>query len=107
PDTVKTSNHADTWSGEGVVMRLRAGIRHGDDLRVVLDLASLDIRPDSYTLLPNDEYGYRLVVDLYADGAQPVTVAEAARAAQQAQQQLATESGQELASHDTNTQADA
>jgi N-acetylmuramoyl-L-alanine amidase len=41
-------------------------IRHstrGDGLRIVLDLKS-DVRPKSFDLKPNEQYGHRLVVDL-------------------------------------------
>lgn len=43
-----------------------AAIRHsqsGDTLRVVLDLKS-NVRPKSFDLPPNDQYGHRLVIDL-------------------------------------------
>lgn len=82
PNTKKIGDHPDTWSGKGVVIRLRSGIRHGDDLRVVLDLAKLRVKPDSYTLLPTEQYGHRLVVDLYPRNTDTVSVAAAARSAQ-------------------------
>ncbi len=58
--------------GEGVVMpgeargllqRVRSGIQP-DGLRVVLDLSSA-VKPKSFVLPPNADYGYRLVVDLF------------------------------------------
>ncbi len=45
------------------VRRIRSAPRNGTDLRVVLDLAS-DIKPRSFQLEPNQQYGHRLVVDL-------------------------------------------
>ncbi len=44
--------------------RLRSGARNGKDLRIVLDLNEA-VKPKSFELLPNDQYGHRLVVDLY------------------------------------------
>lgn len=43
---------------------IRSGIRNGDNLRVVLDLAQ-KVQPKSFVLPPNQEYGHRLVVDLH------------------------------------------
>ncbi len=43
---------------------LRYSAQKGGDLRVVLDLKQ-PIRPKSFLLKPNAEYGFRLVVDLY------------------------------------------
>ncbi len=45
------------------IRRIRSARRNGNDLRVVLDLAS-DIKPRSFALEPNQQYGHRLVVDL-------------------------------------------
>ncbi|MGO1461373.1 MAG: N-acetylmuramoyl-L-alanine amidase [Oleiphilaceae bacterium] len=45
------------------VRRIRSAPRNGTDLRVVLDLTS-DIKPRSFQLDPNQQYGHRLVVDL-------------------------------------------
>ncbi len=50
---------------------LRHGKRNGDDLRIVLDLKN-PVKPKSFLLKPNDQYGHRLVVDLYADGKKQV-----------------------------------
>jgi len=108
PDTARANGTPNAWSGKGSVLRLRSGIRHGDDLRIVLDLAQLDIKPDSYTLLPDERYGNRLVVDLYTHAEQPVSVAAAAQAAQAAQQQQArlqteTEQGLSASTDDEQT----
>ncbi|NBD96378.1 MAG: AMIN domain-containing protein [Gammaproteobacteria bacterium] len=53
----------------GVIRRVRHGVRDGSDLRVVLDLSG-QVRPKSFLLAPAGEYGHRLVVDLYPEGAQ-------------------------------------
>jgi N-acetylmuramoyl-L-alanine amidase len=45
------------------IERIRSAPRNGNDLRVVLDLKS-DIKPRSFVLEPNQQYGHRLVVDL-------------------------------------------
>ncbi len=68
PDAVKTGNRPDAWAGKGVIKQLRTGVRQGNDLRVVLDLAHLEVDPESFTLLPNKRYGHRLVVDLKGGG---------------------------------------
>ncbi|MDL0432109.1 N-acetylmuramoyl-L-alanine amidase [Marinobacter sp. TBZ242] len=49
------------------VRRIRSAPRNGSDLRVVLDLKS-DIKPRSFQLEPNQQYGHRLVVDLIDEG---------------------------------------
>lgn len=45
------------------IRRIRSAPRNGNDLRVVLDLKS-KIKPRSFQLEPNDQYGHRLVIDL-------------------------------------------
>ena len=45
------------------IQRIRSAPRNGSDLRVVLDLKD-DIKPRSFVLEPNQQYGHRLVVDL-------------------------------------------
>ncbi len=52
---------------KGLVKSVRTGPRDGG-LRVVLDLAEA-ANPKSFGLEPNDQYGYRLIFDLY--GSQP------------------------------------
>ncbi|WP_408102115.1 N-acetylmuramoyl-L-alanine amidase [Stutzerimonas sp. VN223-3] len=47
---------------------LRAAKFDADTLRVVIDL-SAQVTPKSFTLTPNQQYGHRLVVDLYDDEA--------------------------------------
>lgn len=48
---------------KGVVEGIRSAARNGTDLRVVLDLRH-GVRPKSFLLKPNEEYGNRLVIDL-------------------------------------------
>lgn len=46
------------------VRRVRSGLQADGTLRVVFDLA-VAVRVNSFTLHPNEQYGHRLVVDLY------------------------------------------
>lgn len=46
------------------VTGVRSAPRDGSDLRVVLDL-SREVTPKSFSLPPNQQYGHRLVIDLY------------------------------------------
>ena len=50
---------------KGFVKDIRYAARNQDDLRIVLDLRS-NVRPKSFLLKPNREYGHRLVIDLVA-----------------------------------------
>ena len=50
-----------------LLVRLRAGKRKHNDLRVVLDLKR-QVRPRSFLLKPNRKYGHRLVIDIYPKG---------------------------------------
>src|SRR6056297_2373550 len=52
----------------GVVRKVRHGIREGEDLRVVLDLADAT-RVKSFLLAPTGRYGHRLVLDLFPKNA--------------------------------------
>ena len=47
-----------------LIRRIRTGIRHGTDVRIVMDLTRA-VRAKSFMLSPDGEHGYRLVVDLY------------------------------------------
>ena len=49
------------------VLRLRSGIRNGDDLRIVLDMSAA-VKPRSFVLKANEKRGDRLVLDLYDQG---------------------------------------
>ncbi|MGH8454087.1 MAG: N-acetylmuramoyl-L-alanine amidase [Nevskiales bacterium] len=53
----------DPRQGKGLVKAVRTGIQPGATTRVVLDL-SARVKPESFTLPPNGDYGHRLVVDL-------------------------------------------
>lgn len=52
----------------GVVTNLRSGPRNKDDLRLVLDLNAA-VKPKSFVLKPNQQYGHRLVIDLFTAAA--------------------------------------
>lgn len=70
-------------TASGVVERLRSGVRNDSDLRLVLDLKR-PVKPKSFVLKPNDQYGHRLVIDLYdkpAKGAAPEPPPKKARPA--------------------------
>ncbi len=65
---IKDSELKDDLSGldftDSPISEVRSGIRNGDDLRVVLDLA-VEVDPSSFTLKATSELGDRLVLDLY------------------------------------------
>ena len=69
---------ASRQTATGVVQRVRSGPRENDTLRVVFDL-SASVTPKSFLLEPNEEYGYRLMLDLQK--AQPAASAAAVPAA--------------------------
>ncbi|MEH6365711.1 MAG: N-acetylmuramoyl-L-alanine amidase [Pseudomonas sp.] len=50
------------------ITSVRSAQRSADDLRVVIDLSTV-VTPKSFTLAPNQQYGDRLVVDLFDQGA--------------------------------------
>ncbi len=56
------------------IRSLRTGTRGENTLRVVLDL-NAPVDPSSFTLVPNSEFGDRLVVDLYQQSTSPAPVA--------------------------------
>lgn len=49
---------------KGLIKKIRTAQRNNKDLRVVLDLKA-DVRPKSFVLKPNQQYGHRLVIDLF------------------------------------------
>lgn len=59
--------------GKSPITQVRTGDREEDGLRIVLDIAE-QVTPKSFTLVPNQKYGHRLVVDLF-DNAPPPAVA--------------------------------
>lgn len=67
PQTVIAEGAVKNDEVTGVLKDIRTGVRHGRDLRVVLDLDGA-ARADAFTVAPNDTYGYRLVVDLESPG---------------------------------------
>ena len=50
--------------GKSPITQVRTGGNKPDALRIVLDV-SADVTPKSFTLTPNQQYGHRLVVDLF------------------------------------------
>lgn len=60
---------------ETPISRLRSGVRNDRDLRVVLDLTE-QVKPQSFVLKPIEQYGDRLVVDLYTPDQQQQQTAE-------------------------------
>lgn len=64
------------------IQRIRSAPRNGTDLRVVLDLKN-EIKPRSFQLEPNDQYGHRLVVDLIDEGGRRVDKASKPTVTQQ------------------------
>jgi len=64
-DATQKTRFDDLDLKDSPIKRIRSARRNGDDLRVVLDLAEKS-RPKSFVLKPNDQYGDRLVVDLYS-----------------------------------------
>lgn len=52
--------------GKSPITQVRTGSREADELRIVLDV-STQVTPKSFTLAPNQQYGHRLVVDLFDD----------------------------------------
>lgn len=63
----------------GMVTGLRSGVPSKDQLRIVFDLSGA-VRPKSFLLPPTEQFGHRLVLDLYPDGAAlaPTTVVKRA-----------------------------
>jgi N-acetylmuramoyl-L-alanine amidase len=59
-----TKNLSDPSSENKLIKRMRSASRNKHDVRVVFDLTGA-VKPKSFLLKPNREYGHRLVVDLY------------------------------------------
>lgn len=78
-----------------LIRDIRSAPRDGGDLRVVLDLKGA-VQPKSFVLRPNNEYGHRLVIDLYdargnatsASTARPAPAVPAAPAASNAPREI-------------------
>ena len=54
--------------GKSPITQVRTGKQGTDELRIVLDISE-QVTPKSFTLTPNQQYGHRLVVDLFDQGA--------------------------------------
>ncbi len=63
-DTKLKTAFAQPAKSHPLLSKIRSARRNSDDLRVVLDLKST-VKPKSFSLKPNKDYGNRLVVDLY------------------------------------------
>ena len=63
-NTALTENLPDPTKENKIIKGMRTAKRNKHDIRVVFDLKS-PVRPKSFLLQPNREYGHRLVVDLY------------------------------------------
>lgn len=72
PDARTASTLSSDIVGSGLVKRVRTGVRHGSDLRAVLDLTD-HVKPKSFMLEPDGDHGYRLVVDLRPASSTPKT----------------------------------
>lgn len=72
----------------GLVKGVRAAMNKPDTLRIVLDLTQQS-RPGSFSLAPNEQYGHRLVVDLYPKDAAPGPVVQQAATPEQVRVQPA------------------
>jgi N-acetylmuramoyl-L-alanine amidase len=59
-----SKNLPDLGEAKRFIRRLRSAHRNQKDMRVVLDLNQA-VKPKSFLLKPNREYGHRLVIDLY------------------------------------------
>jgi N-acetylmuramoyl-L-alanine amidase len=66
-DTAMASRVDRPTDADKLLERIRHASRNHRDLRVVFDLRK-PVRPRSFLLKPNKQYGYRLVVDLYDKG---------------------------------------
>ncbi|MES9990347.1 MAG: N-acetylmuramoyl-L-alanine amidase [Candidatus Thiodiazotropha sp.] len=81
-NTSLTKHLPDPTKENKIIRGMRSAVRNKKDMRVVFDLTSA-VKPKSFSLKPNREYGHRLVIDLYdgkvtASGrSQPVKTAKA------------------------------
>jgi N-acetylmuramoyl-L-alanine amidase len=81
-NTTLTKHLPDPTKENKIIRGMRSAVRDKEDMRVVFDLGSA-VKPKSFLLKPNREYGHRLVIDLYDDKVaanqrtQPVKTAKA------------------------------
>ena len=93
-----TKHLPDPTKENKIIKGMRSAVRNKKDTRVVFDLNSA-VKPKSFALKPNREYGHRLVVDLYDDKrttsrrTQPVKTAKAAKEAGQRDVVIAVDPG--------------
>jgi len=80
PNAGIDSKVRDTPTQGGVVKNLRSGPRNKKDLRLVLDLKG-PVKPKSFVLKPNEQYGHRLVIDLFESASSGNSVAKKIQAA--------------------------
>ncbi len=85
PNAVVEDKLKQTLTSGGIVKNLRSGPRNKKDLRLVLDLKGA-VKPRSFVLKPNEQYGHRLVIDLFAAGAAGKSVPTKVRASSKPQQ---------------------
>lgn len=79
-DVPSTEAPADLKGNGGVVKSIRAARNSPDTVRIVLDLKQ-SVKPRSFSLTPNGQYGHRLVIDLYPQAQAATPAAPAAAAA--------------------------
>ncbi|MEL0586737.1 MAG: N-acetylmuramoyl-L-alanine amidase [Candidatus Thiodiazotropha sp. (ex. Lucinoma kazani)] len=65
-NTALTKHLPDPTKENKIIRGMRSASRNKRDMRVVFDLNSA-VKPKSFLLKPNREYGHRLVIDLYDD----------------------------------------
>ena len=63
-DTARKTTFDELDLTRSPIKRIRSARRNNSDLRVVLDLKER-VQPKSFLLKPNEQYGNRLVIDLY------------------------------------------
>lgn len=85
---------------------LRAAPRDGDGLRVVLDLSE-QVNPKSFVLPPNQQYGDRLVVDLFDNGRPTASLPQPAAPSASPLPQTPTRSAAEAGNRDIVIAIDA
>ena len=85
PNAVANDKLKQTLTRGGIVKNLRSGPRNKKDLRLVLDLKG-PVKPRSFVLKPNKQYGHRLVIDLFAAGAAGKSVPKKSKASSKPQQ---------------------
>jgi N-acetylmuramoyl-L-alanine amidase len=59
-----TGNIPELSSNDRFIKRIRSAPRNGQDVRVVLDLKQA-VKPKTFFLKPNRQYGHRLVIDVF------------------------------------------